>query len=171
MPIETFEAKTPRIHPSAFLHPSALLIGDVEVNAEASIWPGCVLRGDAGPLRVGARTSIQDLTVLHATTGKSQTSVGAECTVGHRVVLHGCRIGDRCLVGMGSVVMDNVEIGDDSFVAAGSLVPPGKIFPPRSFILGSPGKRLRDVTDEELAAIAQSWRGYVALVGRYPPRG
>jgi carbonic anhydrase/acetyltransferase-like protein (isoleucine patch superfamily) len=167
VPIESFESLTPRVHPAAFVHGAATLIGDVEVGEEASIWPSVALRGDHGLIRIGARTSIQDGSVAHATEGESQTLIGAGCTVGHRVVLHGCRVGDNCLVGMGSVVMDNAELGEWSFLAAGSLVPPGKVYPPRSFILGSPGRRLREVTEKEIEWIQHSMRAYVDLARRY----
>lgn len=152
------------------MHSQATLIGAVEIGEEASIWPGVVLRGDSGLISIGARTSIQDNSVAHATHGVSETHIGEECTVGHRVILHGCRVGNRCVVGMGSVVMDGVEIGDGSFVAAGSLVTPNKKFPPNSFIVGSPAKRLRDVSDEERLYMETGWRGYQDLAQRYRAR-
>lgn len=145
----------------------ATLIGQVEVGEEATIWPSVVLRGDHGAIRIGARTSIQDGSVAHATDGVSVTDVGEETTVGHRVVLHGCKVGARCLVGMGSVLLDNVELGEGCFLGAGSLVTPGKVFPPRSFILGSPAKRVREVTAKELEWIDYSWKAYVDLCKRY----
>lgn len=165
--IEPFENLTPRIHPLAFVHPGAHLLGEVDVAEDASIWPAAVLRGDQGRVSIGARTSIQDGSVCHATIGVSQTIVGEECTVGHRVVLHGCTVGNRCLVGMGSVLLDGVQIGDDSFVAAGSLVTPNKVFPPGSFILGSPAKRVRDLSAEEREWIKYSWLTYQDLCRRY----
>ena len=173
MAIEPFERFVPQIHPAAFIHPAATLIGEVTVGEEASVWPSAVLRGDHGAIRIGARTSIQDGSVGHATDGRSVTEVGEECTVGHRVVLHGCRIGHRCLVGMGSVLLDGAELGDECFLAAGSLVTPGKRFPPRSFLLGSPARRMREVTAEQLAWITYSWQAYQDLARRYkkaPPR-
>ncbi len=169
VPIESFEQKSPRVHPLAFIHAGAYLLGDVEVAEEASIWPAAVLRGDHGPISVGARTSIQDGCVAHATQNRSQTVIGMECTVGHRVVLHGCRVADRCLVGMGSVLLDNVELGEWCFVAAATLLTPEKKFPPRSFILGSPGRRVRDVTAQEMEWIVHSWKSYVDLVRRRRP--
>jgi len=167
MPIEPFEKFRPQISGKAFAHPQATLIGDVVVGEEASIWPGAVLRGDQGPIRIGARTSIQDGCVVHATEGNSETHIGAECTVGHRVILHGCRVGARCLVGMGSILLDNVQVGDDSFIAAGSLLTPGKVFPAGSFILGSPARRVRDISDEERRWVEFSWRTYVELWQRH----
>ncbi len=122
MPIESFGSNSPRVHPLAFVHPGAHLIGDVDVGEEASVWPAAVLRGDHGPISIGARTSVQDGCVAHATENRSQTRIGMECTIGHRVVLHGCRVADHCLVGMGSVLLDNAEIGEWSFVGAASLL-------------------------------------------------
>lgn len=171
MPIESFEALSPRVHPSAFVHPGAYLIGEVEIGEEASIWPGAVLRGDHGGIVIGARTSIQDGSVAHATHRISETLIGAECTVGHRVVLHGCCVGDHCLVGMGSILMDNAELGEWCFLAAGSLVPHGKVFPPRSFLMGSPARRLREITADEERHIDYAWRAYQDLTQRYRARG
>ena len=167
MPIETFEQHTPRVHPAAFVHPAAHLIGEVEIGDAASVWPTAVLRGDHGAIHIGARTSIQDGCVAHATHGQSQTAIGMECTVGHRAVLHGCRVGDRCLVGMGSILLDNSELAEDCFVGAGSLLPPNRKYPPRSFILGSPAKRLREVTAQELEWIRYSWEAYQDLARRH----
>lgn len=166
MPIESFENHSPRVHRAAFVHPGAWLIGDVEIGEDASIWPTAVLRGDHGLIHIGPRTSIQDGSVAHATIQISETRIGAECTVGHRAILHGCIVGDRCLVGMGSILMDNAKIGDESFIAAGSLIPPGKEFPARSFIVGAPARRTRDVTDKELMMIQFSWQSYQDLARR-----
>lgn len=167
MPIESFDNHVPRIHPLAFIHSGAHLIGRVQVGEEASIWPGAVLRGDHGEISVAARTSIQDGCVAHVTQNLSQTRIGVECTVGHRVVLHGCIVGDHCLVGMGSVLLDNVELGDWCFVGAASLLTPERKFPPRSFILGAPARRIRDVTAEEMEWIERSWKSYRDLTHRY----
>lgn len=170
MPVESFEKWSPKVHEKAFVHPMATLIGDVEIGDEATVWPSVVLRGDHGKISIGARTSIQDGTVAHATDGISSMVIGDEVTVGHRVVLHGCRVGNKCLIGMGSVLLDNCDIGEGSLLGAGSLVTQGKKFPPRSFLLGSPAKRLRDVTAEELQWIEYSWRAYQDLCRRYRAR-
>jgi len=167
MSIHRFEQFLPQISPSAWIHPDSTLIGDVHVADEATIWPGAVLRGDQGPIRIGARTSIQDGCVVHATEGTSETHIGEGCTVGHRAILHGCRVGATCLVGMGSVVMDNVQVGDGSFIAAGSLLTPNKVFPPGSFILGSPARRVREVSVEERNWMEASWKIYVDLAQRH----
>ena len=162
-----YDGHEPRVHPTAYVHPSAQLLGEVSIGEEGSVWPTCVLRGDNGAIVLGARTNFQDGSIAHATLGMSQTTVGAECTIGHRVILHGCTIGNRCLIGMGSIILDGVEIGDDSFVAAGSLVTVGKQFPSRSFIMGSPAKRIGDVTDVHLDMISHSWPVYCELRGKY----
>jgi carbonic anhydrase/acetyltransferase-like protein (isoleucine patch superfamily) len=167
MPIESFEAHTPRVHPAAFVHPGAWLLGDVEIAEEASVWPSAVLRGDHGRISIGARSSFQDGCVAHATDGLSVTSVGVECTVGHRAVLHGAKVGDRCLVGMGSVLLDNAELGEFCFVGAGSLLTPNKKYPPRSFILGAPAKRIREVSAAEIDWIVGSYQAYLDLAKRH----
>ena len=167
MAIETFEQLVPRIHPRAFVHAGAYILGEVEIAEEASVWPTCVLRGDQGAIRIGERTSIQDGTVAHGTDGVTQTLIGPECTVGHRAVLHGCRVAEHCLIGMGAILLDEVELGEWCFVAAGTLIPPGKKFPPRSFIVGTPGQRLREVSAKEQGLIDHGWRAYQDLTRRY----
>ncbi|MFO0597399.1 MAG: gamma carbonic anhydrase family protein [Myxococcaceae bacterium] len=165
--IEAFGALSPRVHQRAWVHPSAQLLGDVVLEEDVSVWPTSVLRGDCGTIHIKARTNVQDGTVCHATSGVSTTTVGVECTIGHRVILHGCTIGDRCLVGMGSILLDGVELGDHCFVAAGALVPPGKKFEPYSFLVGSPAKRVRAVTEKDLAAIDHAWKTYRELTRGY----
>lgn len=167
MAITPYENLRPTVHPTAWVHPSAELIGDVTVGEEASIWPTCVLRGDSGAIHLGARTNFQDGSIAHATRGQSRTSVGSECTVGHRVIVHGCTIGNRVLIGMASTVLDHAVIGDECFIAAGSLVPPGKVFEPRSFLMGSPAKRVREVSSKDLEWIEASWRTYFDLMKRH----
>lgn len=166
-----YQSFEPKVHPTAYVHPAASLIGEVEIGEEASVWPSCVLRGDNGAITLGARTSFQDGSIAHATLGQSKTSVGIECTVGHRVVLHGCTVGNHCLVGIGSVLLDGVELGDWCFVGAGSLLTPGRKFPPRSFILGSPGKAVREVSAKETEWIVHSWKVYQDLCRTYRAQG
>lgn len=167
MSSEPFEGLLPIVHPTAFVHASARLLGEVRLDEDVSVWPTTVLRGDCGAIHIGARSNVQDGSIAHATTGLSKTTVGVECTIGHRVILHGCTVGDRCLVGMGSILLDGVELGDECFVAAGSVVTPGKKFEARSFILGSPAKRIRAVTEFDLASIDAAWRSYLRLKSSY----
>jgi carbonic anhydrase/acetyltransferase-like protein (isoleucine patch superfamily) len=163
----TYQAFTPRVHELAYVHPSAELLGDVEVGPEASVWPTAVMRGDNGRIVLGPRSNLQDGSVCHATLGVSQTTVGQECTIGHRVVLHGCTIGDSCLVGIGSTVLDGAELGDWCFVAAGSLITPNRKFPPKSFIVGSPAKAVREVSAKHMEWIVHAWRVYQDLTRTY----
>lgn len=170
MSTEPFQSWSPVIHPAAWVHPSAQVLGEVLLDEGVSVWPTTVLRGDCGAIRVGARSNVQDGTVAHATRGVSSTSVGVECTIGHRVILHGCTVGSHCLIGMGSTLLDTCEVGDFSFVAAGALLTPGKKFEPRSFIMGSPAKRVREVSAKELEMIDHAWRVYADLVKGYAAR-
>jgi carbonic anhydrase/acetyltransferase-like protein (isoleucine patch superfamily) len=157
----------PTIAESAYIAPNATVIGDVHIGEESSVWFGTVLRGDVFPIRIGARTNVQDNCVLHVTNGKAATTLGDEVTIGHMVLLHGCTIGHRCLIGMGSVVLDGAEIGDDSLVAAGSLVAPGAKFPPRSMIMGRPAKLLRTVRESDLEWMREAGRLYVGYAKTY----
>jgi carbonic anhydrase/acetyltransferase-like protein (isoleucine patch superfamily) len=167
MPMQSYQRFIPSVHALAYIHSSAVLIGEIDIGEEASVWPMCVLRGDNGAIRIGARTNLQDGSICHATLGVSKTTIGVECTVGHRVTLHGCTVGNQCLVGMGSTLLDGVVLGDDCFVAAGSLLTPNKVFEPRSFIIGSPAKRVREVKASELAAIKHGWKTYLDLTRTY----
>lgn len=158
--IQPFGGHAPDLHPRAWVHESAVVIGQVSLAEGVTVWPCTVLRGDMGPIRIGRDSNLQDGTICHDTTDFSETVVGERVTVGHRVLLHGCRIGDDCLIGMGAIVMDNVEVGAGSFVAAGSLLTPGKVFPPGSFILGSPARVARPVGPREIEQIRFSWTSY-----------
>ena len=162
-----FEGIRPTVAKTAFLAPTAALIGDVQVAEGASIWFGAVLRGDVMPLRIGARTSIQDNSTVHATGGWSSTVVGDDCVVGHNVILHGCTLGNRVLVGMGAIVMDFVEVGDDVIIGAGALVTPRTKIPSGSMVLGSPAKVRRELTDEERSSITEGAQVYVAKCHEY----
>lgn len=148
--IEAYKGIHPRIHPTAWVHPSAVVIGDVELGPHVSVWPGCILRGDQGRIVVGAESNIQDGTVIHATRGLSSTSVGERVTVGHRVVLHGCRVDDDCLIGMGSIILDNARIRRFCVVGAGAVVPLSRDIPERSLVLGMPGKAVRQLSEAEI---------------------
>ena len=167
MPIYAFEDHEPRIDPSAFVHPDAVLIGAVSVGARASIWPAAVLRADFGRIEIGARTSIQDGTVLH-TTEKWPTVVGGDCVVGHNVHLEGCLIEDRCLIGSGAVVLNRAVVRTGSVVGASALVPEGAEVPPEHLALGVPARsrpadpaRLKAMVDfgvEEYLAVSDRYR-------------
>ncbi len=165
--IRPFRGKHPQIHPTAFIEDSAQVIGDVVVGAQSSVWFGAVVRGDVYHIRIGARTNIQDGTVVHVTNGTHATILEDEVTVGHNVTLHGCRVGRGCLVGMGSIVMDAVEVGEQSLVAAGALVSPGTIIPPRSLVIGVPARVKRQLTDEEVAGLSVYWQNYIEYTRLY----
>jgi len=153
--------KWPEIDPSAFVAPSADVIGEVKIGAESSVWFQVVVRGDVESITIGKRTNIQDLTMLHVDRRECPLVIGNEVTVGHQVTLHGCTVGNRVLVGMGATIMNKAVIGDDSIVAAGALVTEGKAFPPKSLIIGAPAKVLRELKPEELAFLTKSANNYV----------
>ena len=163
--MRTFNRSRPAVHPKAFVHDSAEVIGAVTVKSGASIWPLAVLRGDVNKIVIGERTNVQDLTVIHCREGHP-TILGRGITVGHNVVLHGARIDDGCLIGMGTIVME-AKIGRQSLVAAGSLVLAGAKFPPRSLIMGRPAKAIRKLNAAELRSLKQSEISYVQLMTRH----
>lgn len=155
-----------RIPGGAFAAQDAVLTGDLSLGSEVGVWFGCVLRGDDAPLSIGPRTNVQDLTMVHADTGVPNT-IGAEVTIGHRCVLHGAEVGDRCLIGMGAILLGGSRIGAESIVAAGCVVKEDFVVPPRSLVVGVPGRVVRAVTDAEVAAILESAQGYVDKVRQY----
>jgi gamma-carbonic anhydrase len=165
--LQSFGGKSPRVAESALVQVTAAVIGDVEIGAESSIWFHTVVRGDIHFIRIGRRTNIQDLSVLHVRRGDSPVVIGDGVTVGHRAVLHGCAVADDVLVGIGAIILDGAEIGSESVVGAGSLVPPGKIIPPRSFVLGSPARILRSVTPGEIGWIRDTADRYVEYTRLY----
>jgi carbonic anhydrase/acetyltransferase-like protein (isoleucine patch superfamily) len=165
--IENFEGKVPQIHPEAFVHPHAVVIGDVTIGARSTIWPGVVLRADMGRIEIGEDTSIQDGTIVHLTEGISDTVVGSRVTVGHGVILHGCRVDDECLIGMGSILLDNCHVGSGSLVAAGSLVTYGTQIESGHLAMGSPAAVRRAVNDRDRAMIENGWKTYVDYGRRY----
>lgn len=134
---------------SAWLAPSAVVVGDVEIGDDTSVWYAAVLRGDVERVRIGARSNLQDGSVVHVTKDRFPAIVGDEVTVGHRAVVHGCRVGDGALIGIGAVVLDGAEIGEGALVAAGALVTPGFLVPARSLALGSPARVVRELADDE----------------------
>ncbi len=162
--IKSFQNLTPKIHETAFIAEDAVIIGDVEIGANASIWYSSILRGDVNFIRIGARTNLQDMTMIHVSRGKNfPTIVEADVTVGHRVTLHGCYVGKGCLIGIGAIILDGAKIGANSLVAAGSLVTPNTQIPERSFVLGAPARVKRELTDEEIENIQKNCRNYVSL--------
>ncbi|HEX8708266.1 MAG TPA: gamma carbonic anhydrase family protein [Pyrinomonadaceae bacterium] len=165
--IRPFRGTRPQIHPTAFIEESAQIIGDVEIGEQSSVWFNAVVRGDVFYIRIGSRTNIQDGTVVHVTNGTHPTILEDEVTVGHNVTLHGCYIERGCLIGMGSIVMDDVRIGAQSIVAAGALVSPGTRVPPRSLVLGVPARVKRRLTDEEVAGLDGYWKNYVEYTRLY----
>jgi gamma-carbonic anhydrase len=165
--IRLYKGISPQIAPTAFIEQSAQIIGDVHIGEHSSVWFNCVLRGDVYHIRVGESTNIQDGTVVHVTNGRFATVIGNRVTIGHSVVLHGCTIKDRSLVGIGAIILDDVTIGEESFIAAGSLVTPGTVIPPRSMVMGSPARVRREVTEEEVARIDMHWKNYIEYKNTY----
>lgn len=165
--IRAFEGVTPTVPRSCYIEDTAILIGDVVMGEECSAWFHTVIRGDVNYIRIGNRTNVQDLCMLHVTHDTHPLVIGAEVTIGHRVVLHGCTIQDRVLVGMGAIIMDGAVIGEDSVIGAGALVTEGVTIPPKSLVLGSPAKVKRAVSDQELAWIKESAQNYVNYARRY----
>lgn len=159
--LRPFRSIHPTIHPSAFVDTSAQVIGDVHLGPESSIWMNVVVRGDVHVVRIGARTNVQDLACVHVMRDTHPTVIGDEVTVGHAAVVHGCTIEDRCLIGMGAILLNGCRIGTGSIVAAGTLVPEGMVVPPGSMIMGLPGKVRRPLTAEEDASIAWYAGNYV----------
>ena len=161
--LRPYRGHLPRVHPSAFIDTSAQIIGDVEVGEESSVWMCAVIRGDVHWIKVGKRTSIQDGTIVHAMTGTHPTSIGDNVTVGHAAVIHGCTIENQCLIGMGAILLNGSHVGAGSIVAAGTLLVEGQKVPPRSLVMGSPGKVKRLLTQAEVADIqlyADRYVGY-----------
>ncbi len=165
--IRSFNGVQPRIHPTAFVADGAIVIGDVEIGEDASVWFGSIVRGDVNSIRIGARTNIQDGTVIHVSSKTHSTTLEDEITVGHRVTLHGCYVESGCLIGINAILLDGVRIGRNSLVAAGSLLTPGTIIPANSLVMGSPAKVRRELTADELAYLDKSWRNYVELKKHY----
>jgi carbonic anhydrase/acetyltransferase-like protein (isoleucine patch superfamily) len=167
--IITLGGKTPKLGERVFIAPNAVVIGDVEIGDDSSVWFGCVLRGDVGAIKIGKRTNIQDLTMIHMTDGVSGATIGDDVTVGHGVILHGCTVGDGALVGMGSILLDNVTVGARAVVAAGSLVTPRTQIPAGTLARGNPAKPVREATAEEQQMGALGAAHYVENAKRYVP--
>lgn len=159
--LRPYRGIVPKVDPSAFVDASAQVIGDVEIGAESSVWMNVVIRGDVNVIRIGDRSNIQDGTIVHVQHDTHPTRVGNDVTVGHGAVIHGCTIHDRVLVGMGAIILNGATIGEDCIVAAGSLLTEGVTIPPRSMVMGSPGKVKRPLTDAEVAMIQEFADNYV----------
>ena len=171
-----YKGMKPKLKDGSWIAPGASVIGDVIVGKDSSIWFGCVVRGDVHKIRIGDRTNIQDLSMIHVTHYKKPdksdghpTIIGNDVTVGHRVMLHGCTVEDACLIGMSATILDGAVIGKESIVGAGALVTMNKKFPPRSLILGSPAKVVRELSDEEVEELYASAKRYVNFMREYQP--
>ena len=160
--LRSYKGQAPRVEPSAYVDESAQVIGDVEIGAESSVWMNVVIRGDVNRVRIGARTNIQDLTMVHVMRDTYPTVIGDEVTVGHSAILHGATIEDRVLVGMGAVLLNGVHVEHDCVIAAGTVVTEGMRIPARSLVMGLPGKVKRELTDMEVAEIRWYADAYVA---------
>jgi carbonic anhydrase/acetyltransferase-like protein (isoleucine patch superfamily) len=161
----------PAVDPTAYVQASAHVIGDVRIGAHSSVWFQAVLRGDVHPIRIGARTNIQDHATVHVTRDRHPTLVGDDVTVGHNAVLHGCTIGSSCLIGIGAIVLDRCVIGDGCLIGAGALLTPGTTVAPGHLVLGSPARVVRPITDAEREHLRQSAANYVANAARYRAAG
>jgi carbonic anhydrase/acetyltransferase-like protein (isoleucine patch superfamily) len=166
MPVYALGNKTPDIDDSDWIAPNAVVIGDVQLGRNVSIWWNAVLRGDNDPIVIGDNTNIQDSSVLHTDIGIGMT-IGADVTVGHMVMLHGCTIGDGSLIGIGAIVLNNAVIGRECLIGANALVPEGKVIPDRSLVVGSPGRVVRQLTDADVAAIRAGNQHYIEHIQHY----
>ncbi|MDD3610288.1 MAG: gamma carbonic anhydrase family protein [Halothiobacillaceae bacterium] len=173
MTIRSFEGRSPRLGEGAWVDESAVVIGDVTLEAGASVWPTSVLRGDINFIRVGARSNVQDGTIIHVNHPSpyhphgAGVVIGEDVTIGHRAILHACRVGPLCLIGMGAVILDDVTIEPEVMVGAGSVVPPGKVLESGYLWLGTPARRIRPLSDEERAHLRYSAEHYVELAARH----
>lgn len=171
--IQTFQNQTPQIAKNAYIHNSAIIIGEVSIGENSSVWPSTVIRGDVNFIRIGNNTNIQDLSMLHvnhkssADPQGSPLIIGDNVTIGHTVILHGCTIEDACLIGMGSIVMDKAVVQTQVLLAAGSLVPEGKILESGFLYVGRPAKKVRALTQQEIAHLMSSADNYVQLKNLY----
>ena len=159
--LRQYKGVTPRVHATAYVDESAQVIGDVEIGEASSVWMNAVVRGDVHFIRIGHRSNIQDGTVVHVMNGTHPTTIGDDVTIGHAAVVHGCTLGNRILVGMGAILLNGADVGEDSIVAAGTLLTEGLKIPPRSLVMGSPGKVKRSLTDAEVASILEYSERYV----------
>lgn len=167
MLIKPYKGVHPKIHPTVFIVETAIIIGDVEIGEYSSVWFNAVVRGDVHYIRIGDRTNIQDLCMLHVTKNTHPLILGNDITVGHSVTLHGCTIKDRCLIGMGTTILDGAVVGEDCIIGAGALVTEGAVIPPGTLAIGMPAKPKRDLTEKEIARIRQSAQNYIDYARTY----
>lgn len=171
--IREFEGRSPVLGPGAYVDPMALVVGDVTLGADASVWPMAVVRGDVNAIRIGARSNVQDGSVLHVThdgpytPGGAPLAIGEEVTIGHGVILHACTVGNRCLIGMGARVLDRAVLEDQVYLAAGALVPPGKRLRSGWLYRGAPAQPVRELSADEIESLAYSAAHYVRLKNRH----
>jgi carbonic anhydrase/acetyltransferase-like protein (isoleucine patch superfamily) len=159
--LRSFKGIRPHVHLNAYVDDSAQIIGDVRIEEESSVWMNAVLRGDVHRIRIGRRTNIQDGTIVHVMNGTHPTTIGNDVTIGHGAIVHGCTIGDRVLIGMGAILLNGASIGEDSIVAAGTLITEETKVPARSLVMGSPGRVKRPLTPTEMVSILQYSERYV----------
>lgn len=165
--IITFKGITPKIHPSVFICEGVKIIGDVEIGADSSVWYNTVIRGDVHYIRIGERTNIQDLCMLHVTNGRFPLNIGNEITIGHSVTIHGATINDKCLIGIGAMVLDGAIVNSNSFIAAGALVKEGFVVPEGVLVAGVPGRIIRELKPEEIERINHSAVNYCKYTDEY----
>ncbi len=168
--IKSYGGKRPDIHSSSYVEDSAQVIGDVTIGENSSVWFNAVIRGDVNYIKIGSKTNIQDSCVLHVTKGTHPLIVGDDVTVGHSVTLHGCRIKDRCLIGMGAIILDGAEVGEDAVVGAGALVKEGMKVEPGTLVVGVPARVARNLTDQEVERIKRSAENYIGYMNDYKNR-
>ena len=167
MNILRYDGKSPKLGANVYIADGATVIGDVEIGEDSSVWFGTVIRGDVFHIRIGARTNVQDNSVIHVTTGKHATVVGDDVTIGHRVILHGCTVKNGALIGMGATVMDRAVVEEGALVAAGSLVTEGMVVPAGMVAMGAPAKIRRPVSDAEREYLAYAGPHYVDIAKKY----
>lgn len=162
-----YKGMYPQIAKDVFIAPGAFVIGDVVIGSKSSVWFYTIVRGDVNFIRIGEETNIQDHSMLHVTTEKFPLHIGSRVTVGHRAVIHGCTVGDECLIGMGSIILDGAKIGNQCIVAAGAVVPPGMEVPERSLVMGVPAKVQKQLSDDDARRLIETAKHYVRLAEEY----
>ncbi|MDJ0788135.1 MAG: gamma carbonic anhydrase family protein [Myxococcota bacterium] len=153
--------RVPELHPSVWVAPGAIVVGAVRIGADSSIWYATVVRGDVHRISIGARTNVQDGSVIHVTRDRFPTFIGDDVSVGHRAVVHGCRVGDGALIGIGAIVLDGAVVGEEALVGAGAVVTPGSEVPPRTLVLGAPARPVRELSDDEVRLQRERTATYV----------